>query len=150
MQIEVDQSGKIEQTSHDTVLAITNGVSYTILLNKKYKRALERIFKKYKQSKLHSQITFSALLVILIKKSKVSRSVLIDIEYPGYNNFIQKFVKDKLRGKCPNIKFGLVGKESKSDVLASKVTHGKIKPNYVVSLEELIEICFKDKKSRDA
>ncbi len=44
MQIEVDQSGKIEQTSYDTVLALTNGVSYTILLKKKDKRALEKIF----------------------------------------------------------------------------------------------------------
>lgn len=35
MQIEVDQSGKVDQTSLDTVIALTNGTKYTLLLKKR-------------------------------------------------------------------------------------------------------------------
>lgn len=150
MQIEIDQSGKIEQTSYDTVIALTNDIKFTVVFKKKDKRIVERKFKKTKLHRLYIQIVFSTLLSIIIKKSKVKKSVLIDTEYPGYDNFIKKFIENKLGPKCPTIKFGFVGKESKSDVLASKVTHKKIRPNYVVSAEEIIEACLKNKKSRSA
>lgn len=150
MQIEIDQSGKIEQTNFDTVLALTNGVKFTIILKKKDKRLIEKKFRKYKQNKLHTQITFATLLVIIIKKSKVKKSVLIDTEYPGYNNFIQKFIELKLKDKCPTIKFGFVGKESKSDILASRVTHKKIKPDCIISADEVMAICLPNKKPGNA
>ncbi len=150
MQIEIDQSGKIEQTSYDTVLALTNNIKFTILFKKGDKRSIEKVFRKTKQYKLHIQIVFAVLLSIIIEKSKVKKSVLIDTEYPGYDKFIQKIIENNLKDKCPTIKFGFVGKESKSDILASKVTHKKIKADYIVSKEEVMKLCFKNKKSRSA
>lgn len=150
MQIEIDQSGKIEQTNFDTVLALTNGIKFTIILKRKDKRLIEKLFRKNKQNKLHTQITFATLLTIIIKKSKVKKSVLIDTEYPGYNNFIENFIKSKLKDNCPTIKFGFVGKESKSDILASQVTHKKIKPNYIVTFDEVMKLCLPKKKSGNA
>lgn len=35
--IEIDQSGKIDQTNLDTAIALTNGVKYTLLFKKKIK-----------------------------------------------------------------------------------------------------------------
>lgn len=150
MQIEIDQSGKIEQTSFDTILALTNDIKFTIILKKRDKRLIEKEFKKNKQKRLHVQITFATLLLIIIRKSKIKKSVLIDTEYPGYNNFIENFIESKLKNHCPTIKFGFVGKESKSDILASQVAHKKIKPNYIVSANEVLRICLPKKKSGNA
>ncbi len=146
MQIEIDQSGKIEQTNHVTVIALTNGVQYTILVKKNDKRLIEKEFRKHKLYKLHSQITFATLIAIIVSKSKVTKSILIDTEYPSYDNYIKKIVLDLIGNKCPTIKFGFVGKESRSDVLAGKVAHKKIKPNCIVSADEVIKIIFKKKK----
>lgn len=96
MQIEIDQSGKIEQTSLDTVIALTNGVKYALLFKKKDKRVVEREYKKLRLHKIYMVIIFANLVSIVIK-----------------NN---------LGDKCPTIKFGFVGKESKSDELARKVS----------------------------
>lgn len=38
MQIEIDQSGKIEDTRKDTVLAFSNGKNYSILIPAEVKR----------------------------------------------------------------------------------------------------------------
>lgn len=35
--IEIDQSGKIEDTSKDTVLALSNGIQFSILISRKIK-----------------------------------------------------------------------------------------------------------------
>ena len=44
MQIEIDQSGKIDQTNLDTVIALTNGTKYTLLFKKRDKRIVEKEF----------------------------------------------------------------------------------------------------------
>jgi len=38
LHIEVDQSGKIEQTNKDTVLALSNEISYAVLIPARVKR----------------------------------------------------------------------------------------------------------------
>lgn len=150
MQIEIDQSGKIEQTNHVTVIALTNGIQYTIFLSKKDKRYIEKELRKLGIKRLHSQLTFAILIAIVISKSNVKKSVFIDTEYPSYDNYIKDIVLDLLGNKCPLIKFGFVGKESKSDLLARKVVHKKLKPDYTVKPEEVIRYLSKIKKSRSA
>jgi len=149
MQIEIDQSGKIEQTSLDTVIALTNSISYTLLFKKKDKRQLEKYCRKFRLRKIYSVIVFANLISLTIKKSKVKKSILIDTEYIGYNNFIKKIIQNKLGKDCPTIKFGYVGKESKSDDLARKVAKSKIKPNHTTNSEEIFRLSFTNKKSGD-
>lgn len=150
MQIEIDQSGKIEQTNLDTVIALTNDIQYTILFKKKEKRVVEKEFRRLNLHKLHSQVTFAILIAVIIKKSKVKKSVLIDTEYMGYNEYIRQFVNDIIGKGCPLIKFGFVGKESKSDILASRVANKKTKPSYSIISSEVIKYIPKNKKSRSA
>lgn len=146
MQIEIDQSGKIDQTSLDTVIALTNGVKYTLLFKKRHKRVAENEFRKHKLKKIFMVIIFANLVAFVIKNSKVKKSVLIDTEYTGHNNFIEKIIQDRLGDKCPKIKFGFVGKESKSDELARKVARGKMKPDYTVTASEVLNLALNKKK----
>lgn len=148
--IEIDQSGKIEQTNFDTIIALTNRVKYTIFIKKSEKRILEKYFKKRKLlTKFYPSLIFSVLVAILINESKVKTSIFIDTEYFGHDGFIKNNIEDML-GKLklkniPIIKFGFVGKESKSDYLASRVARRKIKPDKIVKADEVISIIFSNK-----
>jgi len=44
MKIEIDQSGKVEETQHDTVVAFSNGIFYSVNKFKKF-------FEKWKNRK---------------------------------------------------------------------------------------------------
>jgi hypothetical protein len=147
MQIEIDQSGKIDQTNLDTVIALTNGTKYTLLFKKKDKRIVEKEFVRRKFKKIFMVIIFANLVAYVIKNSKAKKSILIDTEYTGHNNFIEKIIQNNLGDKCPTIKFGFVGKESKSDELARKVAKGKIKPDYIITAPEVLNLALDKKKS---
>ncbi len=146
MQIEVDQSGKVDQTSLDTVIALTNGIRYTLLFKKRDKRVVEKEFRKRKLQKIFMVIIFANLVAFVIKNSKSKKSVLIDTEYTGHNKFIEKIIQERLGNKCPKIKFGFVGKESKSDELAKKVARKKIKPDYIITASEVLDFALNKKK----
>jgi len=51
MVYEIDQSGKIEDTSKDTVLCISNGYYLSVKLKAKTKRQLQKIFRKNGQTR---------------------------------------------------------------------------------------------------
>lgn len=68
MQIEIDQSGKIEQTNLNTVIALTNGTKYTLLFKKKDKRIVEKEFKRRKFPKIFRVIVFANLVALVVKK----------------------------------------------------------------------------------
>lgn len=74
MQIEVDQSGKIEQSNHDTVLALTNDIEYTVILRKKEKRTIKAYLKKHRFKKFYSPTIFSVLLAIIIFEKKIKKN----------------------------------------------------------------------------
>jgi hypothetical protein len=129
-----------------------HGTQRTIFIKKSEKRLLEKYFRKRMIiTKFYPSLIFSVVVAILINESKVDKSVLIDTEYPGHNKFIKDSIEDilvQLKNKnTPTIKFGFVGKESKSDYLASKVRKGKLKPSQTIKAEDIIKIVFENKKS---
>lgn len=84
MAYQIDQSGKIEQTNKKTVLAISNGKTYSVLLKAKDKRLLQDIFRTlFNKQRQFIYEVFSALLFILISNSKSEGRIVIDKEYPG-------------------------------------------------------------------
>jgi len=46
MKIEIDQSGKIEETNVDTVIALSNGVKFSVRIHRRTKRRLQEEFRK--------------------------------------------------------------------------------------------------------
>ncbi|MCX6810253.1 MAG: hypothetical protein NTY30_00740 [Candidatus Berkelbacteria bacterium] len=54
MKIEIDQSGKIEETGKPTVIAFSNGKSASIIISAKDKKLVQTVFRKIGQPKILS------------------------------------------------------------------------------------------------
>lgn len=141
---QVDQSGKVEQTNVDTVLALANSNKLAIVLKRRDKRILKRMFKEIGKGKTFPYITFAALLAILLHFSKVKNKVVVDREYTGHENTIkertQHFLKKLGHKDETTIEFGHVGKLSSAHDYAAKVGSKKLKPNRTVRLKDLLEL----------
>lgn len=144
---QIDQSGKIEQTSLDTIIAIANDKHYCIILPKKIKRLLQEEFRIRKKPRMFIFDTFCALLVIILLKVKPITTIFIDKEYFGNEDIIKARILEFM-GKIsnsdyiPDIDFTLVGKSSPAHILAAKVGNKQIKPNEVITLESISTILW--------
>lgn len=142
---QIDQSGKIEKTDKDTVLALSNGSWDGIIVKAKTKRQVQEIFRRNGQIRNYILFTFSAILASLIKRNNKIGQVLIDTEYMGKDAIIKNIVLEMLSGEkiIPDIHFGFVGKESPSDVKASRITHKKEAAKKELSLKEILRLIKK-------
>src|SRR3989344_4762437 len=125
MKIEIDQSGRIEETNRDTVLALSNGVNYSIRIHRRTKRKLLEDFRKQGKPKLFTIKVFSAGVYFLIKDyiNKTDR-IVIDIEYDGKSGLIKSMLteyqsnKDEINEK---VIFKSIGRKSNAHILAIEV-----------------------------
>jgi len=151
MTYTIDQSGKIEQTNLNTILAACNGRQISILFTKQNKRILQLLFKKQGKIKIFTVLTFASLIALLIQKNQLKNRVIIDHEYLTYENFIKERVLSYLQilktKVIPQIEFGHVGKTSKAHHLAAKVAHQKQKAGFVIELAEVLGLIFQTKRS---
>lgn len=150
MSYQIDQSGRIEYTSHDTILAIANGGSFSILLKAQEKRLLHSIYRTYfNKNRQYVYEIFAALIYLLIINTKPNSEIIIDKEYPGKEGLIKLNILkyDQLNQiLAENIDFGLIGKKSTAHNLAYD-TFRKIKqPNKIITAEEIMKIIFPQKK----
>ena len=147
MHIEVDQSGKIEQTAVDTVLAFSDGEQCALLISAKVKRqALAYLRGRGKSRKSSILLVFSAALFLLLKEiAEQITLVIIDQEYEGHEATIRGRLLQLLRGAgmqvyADIIAFGSVGRKSEAHYLAWRVHKGEISPDHQVTLNELLEV----------
>ena len=141
MSLEVDQSGKIEQTERDTILCLSNDRWYAIRIPKKIKRTIQKMFRDSLLIKYFILITFSAALSILIKKTKPKTKIIIDEEYQNkeilIKNIIDKiFSKEKYK---PVIEFKSIGKSSNADFFAQEVGKKNLKANLTLNLQDILK-----------
>ncbi len=152
MKIEIDQSGKIEQTNLNTIIALSNNVQYALILKKRTKRILQEIFRKQGKPRMFVYQTFAALIAILLKEAKPKTQVTIDMEYLGLQDLLKRQIDEYstllLGPKIPTFVFGFVGKESPAHILAEKVAYKKKRANKIVSLNEIIKIIRPIKNDR--
>ena len=80
MKIEVDQSGKIEQTNIDTVVAFRNDEQYSVLLNKKIK---VEILTEYRNKHKDIHYRLFAILIFYCIRNYLHKIqlIVVDIEY---------------------------------------------------------------------
>ncbi len=153
MKYQIDQSGKVEQTERHTVIACTNGKSITILLNKKDKRALQRLFRSIENERLFPYLTFAALLAILIVELDSKQQIIIDREYLSHEDLIEEKLNFYLEQMgvttIPHITFGHVGKLSNAHNLAYRVAVGREKPTIIVGSKEVMGVILGTKKGRN-
>lgn len=149
MRIEIDQSGKIEYTTHDTVVAFSNHKSKTVFIQKKDKRAIQKICRKYKQSSIFIYKTFASLIYLLIKDDlKEIQQIIIDQEYEGHESEIKHFLLQIIRKANKNfpkdnIIFKQIGKKSRAHILAYKVYQKQAKADIIIKADELIKYIFR-------
>lgn len=119
MAFQIDQSGKIEQTSKNTVIAISNSTQKSIILKARDKRSLQNIYRAAGKPRIFSVQVFAALTYLLLEKAKIeSGMVYIDKEYPGHETIIKSYIvqlikrREKIVLEPENIRFTQVGKTS--------------------------------------
>lgn len=147
---QIDQSGKIEQTERNTVIACTNGEQFTVILKKGEKRKLQKVFRAAEMQKLFPYLTFATLVAILIYRLSPRSKVIIDREYMGHEDFIEERIEayvTQLGSKIPQVNFGHVGKLSKAHQLGYRVAIGKEKAGLSLTAAEVLKIIFGKKES---
>lgn len=145
MKIEIDQSGKLEDTSRHTFLAFSNGEHFVLKISGAEKRKLQVYFRKIGKPKLYIFLTFASLIIILLKKIKTrSNQIIIDIEYPGKAPLIKNFIKIY----CPDfeiedIDFHQIGKKSRAHYLAHGTAIKLLNPDLIVNAKDILKVIKK-------
>ncbi len=141
MHIEVDQSGKIEQTHLDTVVAFRNDEQYSVLLKKKIKAEILIEYRnKYKD--IHYRL-FAVLIFYCIKNylHKI-QLIVIDVEYENRDADIKKHLIRFIWKEYQNfdkglIRFSRIGKESRAHRIAYQTFAGRLSPNMSLSKKDV-------------
>ena len=124
MIIEIDQSGKVEETGKNTSIAFVNGVKCSIFISGKEKRKLQRFFRSIGKRRMLIYHTFVILIFLLVRDHvrKIDR-IVIDTEYPGQNELLRRLLWEKIHAihhdfEVSQITFKRVGKSSPAHLLA--------------------------------
>ncbi len=144
-EVEIDQSGKVERTQTDTVLALADGQAYAIRIPATVKRAaLARLRQKGKSATVSYLRLFAAGLYLLVagRLSSLERMV-IDTEYTGQDANIRGMLLRLVRRAeadypAERIVFRQVGKDSPAHALALAVHRGARQADRVVTEADLI------------
>lgn len=142
MHIIIDQSGKVEDTTVDTIIAFSNGRAKTILIGKKDKREVQNIFRKNNQGKIFVFKTFSILIFLLIKNdlSKIQH-IVIDLEYPSKDHLIKDYLLREIRKVRSfdqrDIVFSKIGRKVKAHEVAINVFRKRKKSDIVVTKKNI-------------
>ena len=104
MDIEIDQSIKIEQTDRDTAVAFSNHVSRCALIRAKDKQELQKIFRVAGKRRMFVYRVFAILVFLLIKDylQKID-TITIDREYLGWEFQVKDYLLQEIRKvtDCP-------------------------------------------------
>lgn len=135
MIIEIDQSGKIEYTSHKSIVGDSLG-NY-VCIPAKNKRTLQQIYRSINKPRMYVLQIFSVMIAYVIQFSyHRSHFYVIDTEYPGKESEIKSNVMESLQRigiliLSNQISFGRIGKKSKAhttvyNAFTSSKNSGKI------------------------
>ena len=147
MKIYIDQSGKVEDTSLDTVVAYSNGDVVAIVIKASEKRKIQQFFRLAGKPKMFVYRTFAALLFFLLEgKFRKPGKFIIDREYWGKENTIKDQLLRIIRANYHSnfdpekISFGLVGKTRDCHKQAVLVLRKKVKADKIVKSEDILKL----------
>ena len=143
--IEVDQSNKIEQP-RSTTIAFSDGVSFAIILPHKMKTEAVRYLRNQGKTKQTAHVLIFAAGVFLLLRDYLNQvhRVVIDVEYPGWEDTIKAFLLQRTRRtqtdfEAWRITFDQIGKSSQAHRKANAVRDGRDKGYRIIRIEEMIE-----------
>ena len=143
MYIQIDQSGKVENTSANTVIAFSGKKPKSILIDRREKRILREVFRKRGKGHVFIFKTFAILIFFLIKDDLSDiQHITIDLEYPGKDPLIKDYLLREIRKHRSfdrrDIVFLKIGRKAKAHELAINVYRGHIKPDIIVANKEIL------------
>ena len=147
MRVEVDQSGKFEWTQKPTILAVANGVRFTLRISAGDKRIVQQTLRQRRpewSAKLVKVYVFSVLLYLLLRDHMAQTSmVVIDTEYTGYEAVIKNRVltlcrRQGIKVYADQIMFQQVGKKSPAHKAAITVFRGQVRPDREIKAEDVL------------
>jgi len=125
MRIEIDQSVKIENTNRKTIIAFSTADSSmqgAAVISARDKKLIQTYFRSIKKPRLFIYITFVVLIFLMVKDTiKGYDQIVIDREYPGYDNFIIQTLRNLLaEQKIKNVSISIsqIGRKSPAHDLA--------------------------------
>lgn len=152
--VEIDQSGKMEDLARDTVLAFSNGVQRAIRIPAAVKRNVVRYLRQKDKSKTRAAVLlFSAALFLLLREAlEHIDQIVIDVEYEGYEDEIKGWLLSRIYRVDPGfdktrVKFQRVGKKSPAHRLALAVFRDQKPPDRVVT-EQVLPGALSEKNGR--
>lgn len=150
--IEVDQSIKINDLGHDTVLAVANGVSFAIVIPANTKRIVMEHLRKRGKSQTSTGIYFFSIALYLLLRSVVKSAdqIIIDVEYVGWGARIRDTVARYLQREYPDfdptrIIFRQIGKKSRAHTLAIQITRKQRAADKSLSVKDFLAVLPKRK-----
>ncbi len=145
--VEVDQSGRVEETNRDTVLAFSNGTQYSVLIPARVKRDCLRALRLqgFKGNRFSLQVFTIGLFYLLKNHIKLVDRIMIDREYPGHegrikDNLINCLYRAGIVIDSNKIHFTYIGDHPPVHVLALSVFRKKIKPNVILTTEDIMKV----------
>ena len=147
MQVEVDQSGRVDQTNKATVLALANGMQRSILIPAGQKRKVVEVIKRRKpqwSTALVNVYIFSVLVYLLVKDHIEKLAlIIIDKEFPGHEAVIKNRILTLCRRRGlvvhkDQIIFANIGKKSPAHKLAWRVYNQVVEPDKALSAHDVL------------
>lgn len=149
MNIEIDQSGKIENTNVDTVVAYTNHEQRSILLSAREKRIIQHIYRDAGKPHIFVYRTFALLIFLLVRdRLEQIQEIIIDDEYPGWHFMIKNFILQQIRVVIADfdkhsINFQCIGKKSLAHNKAYTTFTKKQAPDMIARYHDIARFIVK-------
>lgn len=111
---EVDQSNRVEELAKDSYVGVARGkFAFVVKLAKKEKRLLFVSFEDRGRKKLFGPEVFCKLIVLILKLNLlIPARLVVDLEYPGYEDLIVRIIKTYEPGI--EVVFKQIGKNSEA------------------------------------
>ena len=146
LNLKIDQSGRIEYTSHDSVIAFSNSKKKAVIIKARDKRELQKRFREAGKSNVFVFRLFALLIFFLLKDEQFGE-IVIDIEYPGRGDLIKNYLLHDFKRigrevKAENIRFQPVGKSCEAHWHGYYVFKGKRKAEIKITVKEVLKEIF--------
>ena len=144
--VEVDQSGRIDDTKVPTVLAFSDGENFSILIPAKVKRDCIHHLRQLGLSgpTFYIQLFATGLFFLLRNHIEKINQVVIDIEFFGKENLIREHLinlfnrRGSKKVDPAKIQFHRIGKKSPAHFIALQTFRRTRKPNLSINQRELL------------
>jgi len=147
LHINVDQSGKIEKTNVDTVLAFSDGKSAAVLIPAEVKRVCLQALRRggRRKTTIVLRIFAAGLFLLLQDVLEEITLVTIDQEYPGREGDIKGMLLRLIRAsgkefEKERIVFHRVGKKSAAHFKAYRAYKGFQEADRILTAEDILAL----------